>query len=88
MYTISSTEHVRFYDSSFAEKHDFVKPNDESALKLMNECAAEVMKRYSDIVLSYGQSDEYRLVESLKCCDVCCNIVVCMTQEIFHRNEC
>ena len=26
----------------------------------MNACAASVMKEFSDIVVSYGESDEYR----------------------------
>eukprot|EP00736_Rhodelphis_marinus_P001913 Rmarinus@m.22320 len=48
----------------FAEKHDFQKPNDIQALTLMNKCAIEVMKETPDIMLAYGQSDEYSFVIS------------------------
>ena len=44
----------------FAEAHKFNKPNDDRALSLMSHCASVVMKEFSDIVISYGQSDEYR----------------------------
>ena len=44
----------------FADEHGFAKPNDEAALSLMNRCAESVMKEFSDVVLAYGQSDEYR----------------------------
>jgi len=40
--------------------HNFNKPNDDRALNLMTCCASVVMKEFSDIVISYGQSDEYR----------------------------
>lgn len=46
--------------------HGFQKPNDSRALMLMNRCAQAVMEEFGDIVLSYGQSDEYRcLIEIL-----------------------
>lgn len=44
----------------FSDKHGFVKPNDERALQLMTTAAQKVMEEFSDIVLAYGQSDEYR----------------------------
>ena len=47
---------------SFSSKHDFKKPNDDGALKLMSHCAQEVMKEFRDIVVSYGQSDEYSFI--------------------------
>lgn len=47
---------------SFSTKHDYQKPNDERALQLMNHCAQDVMKEFRDIVISYGQSDEYSFV--------------------------
>eukprot|EP00171_Calliarthron_tuberculosum_P009732 IDg9732t1 len=40
----------------------FTKPNDENALRLMNAAAAVVMHKFSEIVLAYGQSDEYSFV--------------------------
>ena len=46
----------------FADKHGFVKPNDDGALGLMNRCGELVMQEYRDVVVAYGQSDEYRYV--------------------------
>ncbi|XP_974895.2 probable tRNA(His) guanylyltransferase [Tribolium castaneum] len=46
----------------FSTKHNFKKPNDESALALMNKAASVVMNEFKDIVLAYGQSDEYSFV--------------------------
>lgn len=44
----------------FADDHAFVKPNDVRALELMDLAAWTVMREYPDVVLAYGQSDEYR----------------------------
>ncbi|KAL8212140.1 UNVERIFIED_CONTAM: tRNA-histidine guanylyltransferase 1-like [Gekko kuhli] len=46
----------------FAEQHGFRKPNDDRALHLMNKCAQTVMQELEDIIISYGQSDEYSFV--------------------------
>ena len=46
----------------FTEEHMYEKPNDIRGLSLMNFCAKEVMKQFHDIVISYGQSDEYSFV--------------------------
>lgn len=46
----------------FSEKHNFAKPNDDRSIQLMNEAAHKVMQEFPDIVLSYGQSDEYSFV--------------------------
>ena len=46
----------------FSDEHGFEKPNDLRALQLMNKCAETVMKEFTDIVIAYGQSDEYRWV--------------------------
>ena len=46
----------------FAEKHSFIKPNDSRALHLMTKCAQTVMNELEDIVIAYGQSDEYSFV--------------------------
>ncbi|KRT80124.1 hypothetical protein AMK59_8329, partial [Oryctes borbonicus] len=43
----------------FAEKHKFKKPNDNRALELMNKAASSVMEEFKEIILAYGQSDEY-----------------------------
>lgn len=44
----------------FADDHAFVKPNDVRALELMDLAAWTVMREYPDVVLAYGESDEYR----------------------------
>ena len=48
--------------SKFSKKHAFEKPNDRRALDLMNAAATEVVKSIVDVVLAYGQSDEYSFV--------------------------
>lgn len=48
--------------SKFAEVHQFVKPNDVAALDLMNRAAITVMEDFREIVIAYGQSDEYSFV--------------------------
>lgn len=46
----------------FSDEHGFEKPNDSQALELMNRCAESVMTDFTDIVLAYGQSDEFSFV--------------------------
>ncbi|CAL8069911.1 unnamed protein product [Calicophoron daubneyi] len=46
----------------FAEKHGFRKPNDERALALSCKAAERVFQRHLDVVLAYGQSDEFSFV--------------------------
>ncbi|XP_057971564.1 tRNA(His) guanylyltransferase 1-like isoform X2 [Malania oleifera] len=56
---------VRIYGRDFrrfSEAHEFKKPNDKRALKLMRSCAASVLEEYPDIVFSYGFNDEYSFV--------------------------
>jgi tRNA(His) guanylyltransferase len=48
--------------SKLTKKYNFTKPNDVRALDLMNAAAIEVTKSLVDIVLAYGQSDEYSFV--------------------------
>ncbi|KAF7790557.1 hypothetical protein EIP86_001513 [Pleurotus ostreatoroseus] len=43
----------------FSQEHGFTKPNDERALQLMDHAAQAVMHEFKDIVLAYGESDEY-----------------------------
>ncbi|CAE6433625.1 unnamed protein product [Rhizoctonia solani] len=43
----------------FSDSHGFRKPNDERALKLMDKAAQTVMEEYPDIVLGFGESDEF-----------------------------
>ena len=44
----------------FSKMHAFEKPNDVSALRLMNACATSMLEKFPDIVFAYGVSDEYR----------------------------
>lgn len=46
----------------FCDTNAFEKPNDIRALNLMNKAARDSMDEFSDIFLSYGQSDEYSFV--------------------------
>ena len=46
----------------FADVHQFHKPNDDRALNLMSKAAERVMQTFTDIVIAYGQSDEYSFV--------------------------
>lgn len=48
--------------SKFTTRYSFSKPNDERGIKLMNAAATEVMRSVVDIVLAYGQSDEYSFI--------------------------
>ncbi|KAF9439209.1 hypothetical protein BGZ76_008575 [Entomortierella beljakovae] len=43
----------------FSAAHQFSKPNDVRALNLMNHAARSVMNELDDILLSFGESDEY-----------------------------
>ncbi|KAA1467192.1 tRNAHis guanylyltransferase [Dentipellis sp. KUC8613] len=42
-----------------SDVHSFQKPSDERALKLMDHAARELMDEYTDIVLAFGESDEF-----------------------------
>lgn len=46
----------------FSDKYNFAKPNDLRALNLMNESAKVVMRDITDVILAYGDSDEYSFV--------------------------
>lgn len=39
-----------------------MKPNDVRALELMDHAARDIMEEYPDIVLAFGESDEFRSV--------------------------
>ncbi|SOV13035.1 tRNAHis guanylyltransferase, putative [Plasmodium gaboni] len=43
----------------FVKAHNYNKPNDIEGLNLMNECALDILKKFDDIDLCYGHSDEY-----------------------------
>jgi tRNA(His) guanylyltransferase len=46
----------------FVETHKYQKPNDIRGIDLMDECAKAVFREMPDIVLAYGQSDEYSFI--------------------------
>ncbi|ODV79087.1 tRNAHis guanylyltransferase [Suhomyces tanzawaensis NRRL Y-17324] len=43
----------------FSQHYTFDKPNDEKALRVMNQAAREIVEHYSDVLMAYGDSDEY-----------------------------
>ncbi|KAH9964736.1 Thg1 C terminal domain-containing protein [Lactifluus volemus] len=43
----------------FSDIHTFAKPNDSRALQLMDHAARSLMDEYPDIILGFGESDEY-----------------------------
>ncbi|KAF9048836.1 Thg1 C terminal domain-containing protein [Panaeolus papilionaceus] len=43
----------------FSDVHNFTKPNDIRALELMDRAATEVMEQFPDVVLAFGESDEF-----------------------------
>jgi tRNA(His) guanylyltransferase len=46
----------------FTDAHNFEKPNDIRCLNLMSHAASIVMKEFNEIVLAYGQSDEFSFI--------------------------
>ena len=48
--------------TSFTNEHNFQHPNDPRGIGLMNEAAKSVMHLFPDIVIAFGQSDEYSFV--------------------------
>ncbi|KAF4553380.1 tRNA(His) guanylyltransferase [Elsinoe fawcettii] len=48
--------------SKFTKRYKFEKPNDKRAIDLMNSAALETMRGLIDVVVAYGQSDEYSFV--------------------------
>ncbi|RMZ67403.1 hypothetical protein GMOD_00001320 [Pyrenophora seminiperda CCB06] len=45
--------------SKFTAKYEFVKPNDKNGLDVMNAAAKAVMKELPDLVMAFGNSDEF-----------------------------
>ncbi|KAF9187824.1 hypothetical protein BGZ51_000996 [Haplosporangium sp. Z 767] len=43
----------------FSAAHEFIKPNDVRALNLMNHAARYVMHELDDILIAFGESDEF-----------------------------
>ncbi|XP_055390131.1 probable tRNA(His) guanylyltransferase [Condylostylus longicornis] len=60
VYIVARVDGKAFH--KFCTKHNFEKPNDLNALNLMSHAAINVMKEFRDIILAYGQSDEYSFV--------------------------
>lgn len=50
--------------TKFCETHHLEKPNDLRCLNIMNKAAQMTCLKFTDIVLAYGQSDEYSFVIS------------------------
>ncbi|KAL4473667.1 hypothetical protein ABPG74_022531 [Tetrahymena malaccensis] len=48
--------------TKFTANHNFEKPNDKRGLDLMNKAAESVMETFNEIMLAYGQSDEFSFV--------------------------
>ncbi|KAG4301985.1 hypothetical protein PCANB_002148 [Pneumocystis canis] len=46
----------------FSSVHAFKKPNDTRSLNLMNDVASRVLQEFPDIILAYGNSDEYSFI--------------------------
>lgn len=46
----------------FSQEHEFEKPNDIRALKLMNYAAFTVLREFNDLLMAFGQSDEYSFI--------------------------
>lgn len=60
-FSFASYALLPFFDNyRFSQVHEFEKPNDETALNLMNSCSAAVLEEFPDIIFAYGYSDEYR----------------------------
>lgn len=60
-YIVVRIDGKKFHE--FSKHYDFAKPNDDRALKLMNACAKNLVLKYkNDIILAYGESDEYSFI--------------------------
>ncbi|KAI2481170.1 tRNA guanylyltransferase [Pyrenophora tritici-repentis] len=53
--------------SKFTAKYEFVKPNDKNGLDVMNAAAKAVMKELPDLVMAFGNSDEFSFVFHKDC---------------------
>ncbi|KAG7562783.1 hypothetical protein FFLO_01738 [Filobasidium floriforme] len=43
----------------FSTTHNFTKPNDKRALDLMDRAAKQVLTEVADVIVAFGESDEY-----------------------------
>ncbi|KAI3949485.1 hypothetical protein MKW92_042561 [Papaver armeniacum] len=59
----------------FSAEHEFKKPNDERAMKLMNSCAKVMFEEFPNIVFAYGKEffpDKYlKSPPSFDACTIC-----------------
>ncbi|KAF6014028.1 hypothetical protein HII13_000880 [Brettanomyces bruxellensis] len=51
----------------FSSAYEFQKPNDPNALKVMNLSAQALMKSIPDVMMAYGDSDEYSFLLRKNC---------------------
>jgi tRNA(His) guanylyltransferase len=51
----------------FSAEYEFAKPNDAAALAVMNAAARAVMAAHPDVVLAYGDLDEYLFLLHRRC---------------------
>ena len=51
----------------FVVDHGYERPNDVRGLGIMNRAAQQVMKEFRDIVIGFGESDEYSFVLRRSC---------------------
>lgn len=51
----------------FSEIYEFEKPNDIRALQVMNRAAENIVKLFPDILIAYGDSDEYSFLLRRSC---------------------
>ena len=52
----------KVYFIQFTKDHGFIKPNDSRGISLLVHVAQCVCQKFTDIVLAYGQSDEFSFV--------------------------
>ncbi|CAG7847741.1 tRNA(His) guanylyltransferase; AltName: Full=tRNA-histidine guanylyltransferase [Serendipita indica DSM 11827] len=48
----------------FSTDHGFTKPNDETALRLMDAAAIQIMQAYPEVTMAFGESDEFSKIAS------------------------
>ena len=53
---------LSMYIIRFCQAHAFQKPNDPLGLQLMTHAATQVMEQAKDIIMAFGESDEYSFV--------------------------
>ncbi|CEP23693.1 THG1 [Cyberlindnera jadinii] len=51
----------------FTDHYNFVKPNDIRALKLANAAALNVTRQIKDVLVAFGESDEYSFILRKEC---------------------